>query len=266
MPMVFSDFLRENGFCCSEHTLAELLESLRAVLCPYTYEVTPYCLHRLFLSKATVTQAATTDPRGLSWTEFEQVQPQQPAGEQVEARSTAAATEGSSEEEALCLGLEALIRLLASLDYCAAVWSPSPSKARIVAPSCIRASLRFLWDAFDLEKKGTLDFKDISDFWTAVSASLSSRGFPSGSLLPGSVELELLDRLKNKGTCLRRSTCINDMTHGRIFFMVLLSPAFFQLFDQREHVPGRQIVSYSSTSCSDTGGHHCPFFFGVVLR
>ncbi|CDI78911.1 hypothetical protein EAH_00038380, partial [Eimeria acervulina] len=104
-----------------------------------------------------------------------------------------------------------LICLLASLDYCAAVWSPVPSKARIVAPSCIRASLNFLFDSLDVDGKKYFSAADLAEFWEGTAACLASRGFPAWVLCEGSVRLEVLDRLQNKSEVLTKQACVNDL-------------------------------------------------------
>lgn len=48
-----SDFLRENAFLITKNVVLELLDALRQAVCPYTYDVTPYVVDRLFTVKAT---------------------------------------------------------------------------------------------------------------------------------------------------------------------------------------------------------------------
>ncbi|KAL8270985.1 hypothetical protein Esti_005083 [Eimeria stiedai] len=237
------NFLREKDFAASRAVVAELLEALSAVVCRYTYDCTPAALDRLFASCTLLTWGPLQNPqeqRGPLWAEWPK--PKHSMQQQQKQQQAERRQQEAGEDSVLCLSTEDLIRFLAALDFCAAVWGPTALKARVVSPACVSAALRFLWEALDVEAKGYLGLEDISELCGAVCETLNARGYPASSLLRGSLEAELVDRLQANSQSLEKRRCISNHTQGRMVLMFLLSPAFFQLFDQREHCPGAPLL------------------------
>ncbi|CDJ49215.1 hypothetical protein, conserved [Eimeria brunetti] len=128
------NFLRENGFCCSLETVEDLLQALAAAVCPLSFDLSPFFVKRLFLSKAQTNARKTKNPYGLYWERFKKDQMQQQQQQQQQLLQQQQQQQ-QEEKEVLCL--------------------------------CIRASLAFLFDALDTPRKGYFDAADITEFWEA---------------------------------------------------------------------------------------------------
>ncbi|PFH35748.1 hypothetical protein BESB_053990 [Besnoitia besnoiti] len=146
----------------------------------------------------------------------------------------------SNEEER-----EELFRFLFALEICSSVWTEDPANVRALPASAITAALSYVWDLLDLDGEGRVGVEEIQALWKGVCLELRTTGlFPFIDELPeGSVELELLDRVRPAGKAfVTKEEFLQSHVESRVFAMYLLSPTFFSLFEQRERIPGAPLL------------------------